>query len=67
MCGRYASSRRPQDLIEEFEVIDDKVKEPLAPDFNVAPTKEVYAVVERPPSKTSRRSRSVSCARCAGG
>jgi putative SOS response-associated peptidase YedK len=51
MCGRYASSRRPQDLVEEFEVIDDRVKEPLAPDYNVAPTKEVYAVVERPPSE----------------
>jgi putative SOS response-associated peptidase YedK len=50
MCGRYASSRRPEDLIEEFEVVESKVPEPLAPDFNVAPTKEVYAVVERPPS-----------------
>jgi putative SOS response-associated peptidase YedK len=50
MCGRYASSRRPQDLVEEFEIIDSRVKEPLPPDFNVAPTKEVYAVVERPPS-----------------
>ena len=49
MCGRYASSRRPEDLIEEFEVVDNKVPEPLAPDYNVAPTKEVYAVVERPP------------------
>jgi putative SOS response-associated peptidase YedK len=53
MCGRYASSRRPEDLIEEFEVIDNRVPEPLAPDYNVAPTKEVYAVVERPPSKES--------------
>ncbi len=51
MCGRYASSRRPEDLIEEFEVVDNKVPEPLAPDYNVAPTKEVYAVVERPPRK----------------
>ena len=50
MCGRYASSRRPQDLLEEFEIVDDRVKEPLAPDYNVAPTKDVYAVVERPPS-----------------
>jgi putative SOS response-associated peptidase YedK len=50
MCGRYASSRRPQDLVEEFEVVEDKVAEPLAPDFNVAPTKQVYAVVERTPS-----------------
>ncbi|MDN5892945.1 MAG: SOS response-associated peptidase [Nocardioides sp.] len=49
MCGRYASSRRPEDLIEEFEVVESRVAEPLAPDFNVAPTKEVYAVLERPP------------------
>jgi putative SOS response-associated peptidase YedK len=53
MCGRYASSRRPEDLIEEFEVVDNRVPEPLPADFNVAPTKEVYAVVERPPSKES--------------
>jgi putative SOS response-associated peptidase YedK len=49
MCGRYASSRRPEDLVEEFEVVADRTPEPLAPDWNVAPTKEVYAVVERPP------------------
>ena len=68
MCGRYASSRRPQDLVEEFEVVDDRVKEPLAPDFNVAPTKEVYAVVERPPVRTTRRpTRSASSGSCAGG
>ena len=47
MCGRYASSRRPEDLIEEFEVVDDRVQKPLEPDYNVAPTKEVYAVLER--------------------
>jgi putative SOS response-associated peptidase YedK len=55
MCGRYASSRRPEDLIEEFEVVENRVPEPLAPDYNVAPTKEVYAVVERPPSKEAGR------------
>ena len=49
MCGRYASSRRPADLIEEFEVVVDRTPAPLEPDYNVAPTKEVYAVVERPP------------------
>jgi putative SOS response-associated peptidase YedK len=49
MCGRYASSRRPEDLVEEFEIDESEVKEALAPDYNVAPTKEVYAVVERPP------------------
>jgi putative SOS response-associated peptidase YedK len=51
MCGRYASSRRPEDLVEEFEVVDNRVPTALPADFNVAPTKEVYAVVERPPSR----------------
>jgi putative SOS response-associated peptidase YedK len=53
MCGRYASSRSSDDLIEEFEVIEDRTPAPLAADYNVAPTKEVYAVVERPPGKDS--------------
>ena len=47
MCGRYASSRRPEDLVEEFEIDKVEVKEALQPDYNVAPTKQVYAVVER--------------------
>ncbi|QNN51931.1 SOS response-associated peptidase [Nocardioides mesophilus] len=51
MCGRYASSRRPEDLVEEFEIDKVEVKEALAPDYNVAPTKPVYAVVQRPPAK----------------
>src|SRR5512139_2549615 len=51
MCGRYASSRRPEDLVEEFEIDKVEVKETLAPDYNVAPTKPVYAVVQRPPAK----------------
>ncbi len=50
MCGRYASSRQPEDLVEEFEIVESRVSTPLAADYNVAPTKEVYAVVERPPS-----------------
>lgn len=55
MCGRYASSRRPQDLVEEFEIEQPDVKETLAADYNVAPTKEVYAVLTRPPSKDKDR------------
>jgi putative SOS response-associated peptidase YedK len=59
MCGRYASSRRPQDLVEEFELDEAKVKEtvvePLAPDFNVAPTKQVYAVLARDPDERQLR------------
>jgi len=51
MCGRYASSRKPEDLVEEFEIRTDKVDRALEPDYNVAPTKPVYAVMERAPSK----------------
>jgi putative SOS response-associated peptidase YedK len=47
MCGRYASSRRPEDLVEEFEVEQVDVREELQPDFNVAPTKPVYAIFDR--------------------
>jgi putative SOS response-associated peptidase YedK len=47
MCGRYASSRTPEDLAEEFDVRDVRIPAPLDPDYNVAPTKEVYAVLER--------------------
>jgi putative SOS response-associated peptidase YedK len=51
MCGRYASSRQPEDLVEEFEIHNPELPQ-LEPDFNVAPTKEVYAVVERPPRRS---------------
>lgn len=53
MCGRYASSRRPEDLVEEFGIVESRIPDALEADYNVAPTKEVYAVVERPPSKES--------------
>ncbi len=49
MCGRYASSRKPEDLVEEFEVDRVDVPTPLEADYNVAPTKEVYAVFDRLP------------------
>lgn len=60
MCGRYASSSRPEDLVEEFEVDDDRTgqtsrsilatpQNPPAgrPDFNVAPTKQAPVVLTR--------------------
>jgi len=47
MCGRYASSRKPEDLVEEFEIERVDVPAPLEDDFNVAPTKDVYAVFDR--------------------
>src|ERR1700733_13593176 len=47
MCGRFASARKRQELLEELGVQRDRVTEPLRPDYNVAPTKPVYAVVTR--------------------
>jgi putative SOS response-associated peptidase YedK len=48
MCGRYAASRNPDDLVEEFEAVV-RPEESLGPDYNVAPTKKVYAVMDRRP------------------
>lgn len=50
MCGRYASTRDPGDLVHEFEIeqVPDDL-ERLPPNYNVAPTNHVYAVLERLP------------------
>ena len=47
MCGRYASTRGRQELIDFFGVDGDEADE-LEPDFNVAPTKPVPIVLVRP-------------------
>lgn len=47
MCGRYASIKAPADLADEFRAVD--ATEGVEPDYNVAPTKNVVAVVERHP------------------
>jgi putative SOS response-associated peptidase YedK len=47
MCGRYASARKRQELLEEFRIDRDRVADDLEPDYNVAPTKPVYAVLTR--------------------
>jgi putative SOS response-associated peptidase YedK len=52
MCGRYASARRRIELLEEFGVQADEAGEELRPDYNVAPTKKVYAVMTRRPAGT---------------
>jgi putative SOS response-associated peptidase YedK len=48
MCGRYVSVRSNDDLTEEFDAIDATNGEWAAPDYNVAPTKPVRIVVNRP-------------------
>jgi len=45
MCGRFVSSRRPEDLASLFGAGWDA--EPVPPSWNVAPTDAVYAVLER--------------------
>jgi putative SOS response-associated peptidase YedK len=67
MCGRYASARKRQELLDEFRVERDRVSESLRPDYNVAPTKPVYAVLTRsaggrgdgPPPEVARELRVV--------
>jgi putative SOS response-associated peptidase YedK len=62
MCGRYAATANPDELVLEFEVEDDRTGEPTRsvlaspqepppgrPDFNVAPTKQAPVVLARPP------------------
>lgn len=46
MCGRYAAAKDSDALAEEFEVAATP-EEVLGPDFNVAPTKKVYVVLDR--------------------
>lgn len=62
MCGRYAATARPEDLVEEFEVDEDltsaparsilatpQVPSPGEPDYNMAPTKQAPVIVARRP------------------
>ncbi|MEO6996910.1 MAG: SOS response-associated peptidase [Terracoccus sp.] len=62
MCGRYAASARPDELIEAFDVDDDRtgettrsvVKNPQSPpagepDWNMAPSKQAPVVLTRAP------------------
>ena len=53
MCGRFVSARKRLELLEEFGIERDRVAggpdpEP-DPDYNVAPTRRIYAVMERRP------------------
>ncbi|WP_122263283.1 SOS response-associated peptidase [Ornithinimicrobium cerasi] len=62
MCGRYAATADPDDLMEAYEVVLDATAErsrsllknpqqppPGRPDHNVAPTKQAPVVLTRPP------------------
>lgn len=62
MCGRYAATADPGDLIEEFEIDADRTGEatrsllkspqdppPATPDHNMAPTKQAPVILTRAP------------------
>jgi putative SOS response-associated peptidase YedK len=44
MCGRYAATRKPEDLVVEFEAVRPDGQAALPADYNVAPTKDVHVV-----------------------
>jgi putative SOS response-associated peptidase YedK len=62
MCGRYAATANPDELVEEFEVDSDRTLEPArsilkspqspppgTPDYNLAPSKQAPVVLTRVP------------------
>jgi putative SOS response-associated peptidase YedK len=46
MCGRFVSARKRLELLEEFAAERDGVGEDRNPDYNVAPTKRIYTVLD---------------------
>src|SRR4051812_22822406 len=65
MCGRYASTKTAVDIAAEFQAVDATADADPGPDYNIAPTKPVLAVVRRHPrdaegiADVSRTERSV--------
>lgn len=49
MCGRYAATKDPATLAAEFDAFDSTEDHAPAVDHNVAPTKDIVAVVQRHP------------------
>jgi putative SOS response-associated peptidase YedK len=46
MCGRFVSARKRLELLEKFAAERDSVGEDRNPDYNVAPTKRIYTVLQ---------------------
>jgi putative SOS response-associated peptidase YedK len=66
MCGRYAATANPDELVEEFEIDENRTAEPArsmlsnsqnpppaAPDYNMAPTKQAPVVLARTPKEVA--------------
>ncbi|MDF2144175.1 SOS response-associated peptidase [Knoellia sp. p5-6-4] len=67
MCGRYAATANPGELVEEFEAEQDRTAEPArsvmarpqspppgTPDYNMAPTKQAPVVLSRVPKDEAK-------------
>lgn len=59
MCGRYATARARQELLDEFQIQLDATEDGLRPDYNVAPTKSVPVVLARRPRDAPEESDAV--------
>ena len=51
MCGRFVSARKRLELLEKFAAERDSVGEDRNPDYNVAPTKRIYTVLQHKPDE----------------
>jgi putative SOS response-associated peptidase YedK len=73
MCGRYAATANPDELVEELEVDQDRTLEPTrtvlknpqnppprTPDYNMAPTKQAPVVLSRVPREETKESYAAS-------
>ncbi|TVT31218.1 SOS response-associated peptidase [Amycolatopsis rhizosphaerae] len=49
MCGRYAATKNPAELVREFDAADETGGQARGADYNVAPTKNAITVVQRHP------------------
>lgn len=57
MCGRFVSTRSPQDLASVFDVPRWDPDRALKPSWNVAPTDDVWSVLERVERETGEITR----------
>lgn len=62
MCGRYAASREPAALVEEYAV-EVPPETDLGPRFNIAPTHAVYIVRDGKPDESGHHPRRLDVAR----
>jgi putative SOS response-associated peptidase YedK len=76
MCGRYAATANPDELVEEFEIDDNRTAErgrsvmanpqsppPATPDFNMAPSKQAPVVLTRAPRSVDQAATSSAATR----